>query len=65
MSHAYSHETGRILDDFLKALEQRGDVDRMLLQALKELRAEERLSSPKHVQEVVKQFGQARDERQD
>ncbi|MDT8306639.1 MAG: hypothetical protein RRC07_11950 [Anaerolineae bacterium] len=65
MSRSYSQETGRILDDFLQALGQRGGVDRQLLDALHELRADEGLSSPTRVQQVVEQLQQARRAAQD
>lgn len=65
MSRTYSQETGRILDDFLRALGQRGGVDRQLLDALYELRADEGLSSPTRVRQVVEQLQQAQRAAQD
>ena len=63
MSRTYSAETKKILFDFIKAVQGRGDIDSHFLAELERMTVQERLHSKSHVKEAIQVLKGRADER--
>jgi hypothetical protein len=63
MSRTYSAETKKILSDFIKTVQGRGDIDSRFLAELEQMTVEERLHSKSHVKQAIQVLKGRTDER--
>lgn len=63
MSQTYSAETRKILADFIKAIQGRGDIDSVFLAELEQLTIKNRLHLGSHVKQAIEVLKGQGDER--